>query len=283
MYFDTHAHVNFNAFRDDWRHVLDECLGAETFVVNVGSQFSTSKRAVDIGKKFPRGVYAVVGLHPVHLFPLRVDEEEHSFETRAEEFDYAKYLELARDEKVMGIGECGLEYFQLPPGREEEAKRKQEEVFRAQIKLALESNKTLVVHCRDAYPEIAEILKDYRGNFPRAIIHSFIGSPQEAAPFLELGCNFGFNGIITFKPRKELKPGGSHPELLEAVKMVPMERILLETDCPYLAPEPNRGQRNTPLGVKLVAKKIAELKGLDVLEVEKQTFENAKEVYGLKL
>lgn len=283
MYIDTHAHVNFNAFRDDWQAVLDECLSSETFVVNVGSQFSTSKRVVEIAQKFSRGVYAVIGLHPVHLFPLQVTEEEHSFETRAEEFDYAKYLELAKDEKVVGIGECGLEFFQLPPGREAEAKRKQEEVFRAQIELALESEKTLVVHCRDAYPEIAEILKDYKGKLSKVIIHSFIGSLDEAAPFLELGCFFGFNGIITFKPRKERRPGGSHPELLGVVKALPMERILLETDCPYLAPEPNRGQRNTPLGVKLVAKKLAELKSLDVSEVEKQTFENAKKVYGLNL
>jgi TatD DNase family protein len=282
MYFDTHAHVNFRAFRDDWEEVLKNCLAAQTFVVNVGSQFSTSRRAVEIAHKFPRGVYAVVGLHPMHLFPMRVDEEELSFETRAEIFDYEKYLALASDEKVVGIGECGLEFFQLPPGREEEAKLKQEEVFRLQIELALTLNKTLVVHCRDAYPQTAKILKDYQNRLSKVIIHSFIGSLEEAKLFYNLGCFFAFNGIITFKPRKEKLAGGSHPELLTVVKTLPLKRILLETDCPYLSPEPNRGERNTPLGVKLVAKKIAELKGIELAEVERQTFDNARQVYALK-
>lgn len=260
---------------------MDDCLAQKTFVVNVGSQFSTSKRAVEIAEKFEKGVYAIVGLHPVHLFPQRVDEEESSFDTRAEEFDRAKYLELAKNEKVLGIGECGLEYFHLPEGHEEEVKNKQKEVFARQIQLAAEVGKALMVHSRDAYEDIHEILNKTAFKPRSIIIHSFIGNKEQAEKFLGLGCYISFNGIVTYKPRKEKKPGASDPGLLEAVRAVPLERVLLETDCPYLSPEPNRGRRNWPVSVKLVAQKIAELKGIDIEEVEEQTFKNANKAFGL--
>lgn len=281
MLIDTHAHVNFNAFKEDWQVVLEDCLAKDIYIVNVGSQYSTSKRAVELAKKFQSGVYAIVGLHPVHLFPLHVDEEESSFDTRAEEFDYAKYLELARSEKVLGIGECGLEYFHLPPGREEEIKSKQKAIFLEQIELAAEVGKTLMVHSRDAYEDVYEILKNTAFK-PRAIvIHSFIGSVEQAEKFLDLGCYISFNGIITYKPRKEKKPGQSDPGLADAVKAVPLDRILLETDCPYLSPEPNRGKRNVPGNVKLVAEKIAAVKGLNVDEVGIVTTDNARKALGI--
>lgn len=276
---DTHAHVNFNRFKEDYKQVLDDCLAKETWVVNIGSQYETSSRAVEIAEEYKAGVYAVVGLHPIHLFSQHVDVEETSFESRQEDFDYEKYRKLAQSPKVVGIGECGLEYFRLPEGQEEQVKQKQQEVFIQQIDLATRASKVLMVHSRDSSADICKVLKEHIKKVPAAIIHSFIGNWEEAKPFLDLGCYFSFNGIITYKPRKERKPGESDPNLLEAVKLIPLDKILLETDCPYLAPQSVRGTRNLPVNVKYVAEKIAEIKGLAVEEVARVTTETARKLF----
>lgn len=281
MFIDTHAHVNFNAFKGDGPSILKQCLDADIQVINVGTQKDTSAAAVDLAHHYSHGVYAVVGLHPIHLFSQQVDEEETSFQTREEHFDYEYYRKLALDPKVVGIGECGLDYYRLPAENIERVKQRQKEVFIEHIRLAADTGKTLMIHCRDAYDDILEILEEYRASLKNVVIHSFIGSLEHAKKFFDLGCYVSFNGIITYKPRTEKLPGQSDPTLLDAVKAAPLERITLETDCPYLSPEPVRGTRNTPLNVKYVAQKIAELKGIAVEEVERQTTENAKKVFGI--
>jgi len=281
MFVDTHAHVNFNAFKEDSLDVLKECLDKNVWVINVGTQVDTSKRAIKLAEKFDKGVYAIVGLHPIHLVSQHLDEEETSFETREEAFDPEIYKELARSPKVVAIGECGLDYYRLPEGKVEESKEKQKVAFLQQINLAAAIKKPLVIHSRDAYDDIAEILKERRAKLPQVIIHSFIGSVEQAQIFLDLNCYISFNGIITYKPRKEKKAGQSEPDLQEAVKLVPLNRILLETDCPYLAPDTARGTRNTPLNVVRVAEKVAELKGISFDEVAKRTSENARLVFGI--
>lgn len=274
--FDSHAHLNFSAFKDDAEAVIKDCLQNGIWVNNVGSQYETSRRVVEIAEKYSEGVYATVGLHPIHLTAQEVDEEEVRFKTREEKFDPELYRKLAESPKVVGIGECGLEYYRLPEGREAEAKKIQEAAFRQQIDLAAENGKALMVHSRDAYADIRRILEDYRGKLRAVIIHSFIGSWEEARPFVEAGYYISFNGIITFKPRAERKPGQSDPELLRVVEQVPLAQILLETDCPYLSPEPLRGRRNVPQNVRLVAQKLAEIKKLGLEEVQRQTTENAR-------
>ena len=234
---DTHTHVNFNAFKDDGDAVVQRALEAGTWVINVGSQIDTSRRAVEYAERHNEGVFAIVGLHPVHLFSQHIDEEEFGFESRQEQFNYDAYKKLAQHPKVVGIGECGLEYFRLPEGREEEIKKVQREAFEQQTALSKELGKVLMVHSRDAYADIYKILKEHSGALRGIIIHSFIGNWDEAQKFLELGCCIGFNGIITYKPRKEKIAGGSDPGLLEAVKNIPLERIVLETDAPYLSPD----------------------------------------------
>jgi len=281
MFIDTHAHVNFNRFKDDSKEVLEDSIAKGTWVITVGSEYRTSKRAVEMANKFDVGVYAVVGLHPIHTFSHEVDEEEDSFTSREESFDYEKYKELALDEKVVGIGECGLEFFRLTSGEEDRIKNVQEEVFKAQIDLAADVKKTLMIHSRDSYEDVYEILKETRSKLSNVVIHSFIGSYSQAKKFLDLDCYLSFNGIITYKPRKEKMPGGSDPGLVEAVEKVPLDKILLETDCPYLSPQQVRGTRNIPENVKYVVEKIAEVKGIDVGEVENQTTKNAKEVFGI--
>ena len=281
MLFDSHAHLNFNVFKEDGDAIVSDCLKNGVWVNNVGTQADTSRRVVEMAEKHPEGVYATVGLHPIHLTSHEVDEEEIYFKTREEKFDPEFYRKLARSPKVVAIGECGLEYFRLPQGQEAEAKKIQEEAFRAQIELAAETKKALMVHSRDAYADIRRILEDYRGRLRAVIIHSFIGSWEEVKPFVNAGFYISFNGIITFKPRKERRPGQSDPNLLSVVDKVPLEQILLETDCPYLSPEPLRGARNVPQNVKYVVQKMAEIKKLSVEEVAEKTMENTKRVFGL--
>lgn len=277
---DTHAHVNFSAFKADAEKVLQNCLTQDTWVINIGSQYETSKRAAELARKYEQGIYAVVGLHPLHLFSQHIHiDEEINFESRQEEFDYQKYKKLASDPKVVGIGECGLEYYELPEVREEEIKAKQKDTFLEQIKLASELNKVLMVHSRDTYEEIYEVLKPLADKLTGIVVHSFIGNWEQAEKFVKLGCYIGYNGIVTFKPRKEKKPGQSDPKLLEAVEKTPLGNILLETDCPYLSPEPLRGKRNLPVNVKIIAQKVADIKGVSVDEVEEATTNNAKKLF----
>ena len=272
--YDTHAHVNLAAFKEDLEDVIKQTQQAAVIVNNVGTQKDTSKKALDIAKQF-ENVYAVVGLHPVHTISQEVDEEESHFISREEEFDYSYYKALAQDPKVVGIGECGLDYYRLPADKTlEEVKTIQKEAFLQQIKLAQELDKALVIHCRtqkgfdDAYEDILEILKLEKPT--RFEIHSFTSNWLVAEKFLKLGGYIGLNGIITFDKSGILR---------EVVKNCPIERIVLETDAPYLAPAPYRGKRNQPNYVEYVAKYIALVKGLSFEEVCQQTTQNAKALF----
>ncbi len=278
MLIDTHAHVNFSAFKEDGKEVLQRCLDNEIEVINVGSQWSTSQRAVEIAEQYKEGVYAAVGLHPIHLYQMEVDENEDiHFISRAEKFDYDKYKELALHPKVVAIGEMGIDYFHLPEGEDpEEVKHKQKETFLQGIELARELDKPIIVHTRpargsfDAYDDEINILRQV-GYF-HGVIHSFLGSFEQAQTFLQMGFYLSFNGIVTFKNAKEVQ---------EVAKKVPLERVLLETDSPYLTPEPYRGKRNEPAYVEYVARKIAELKGVSVEEVAEITTNNARRLFGI--
>jgi len=275
--FDTHAHVNFNAFKDDGEDVLRRCLESGMNVVNVGSQFSTSKRAVEYANKFNEGIYAAVGIHPMHLKKgsfTHIDPEELTEEeipTVGEAFEYEKYLELARDEKVVAIGEIGLDYHHFEEGDDEEfLKKLQKEILLEFIKLANEVQKPVMLHCWDGYDDLLEILTAHPV-VKKGIVHSFIGSYKTANKFIEMGYAIGMNGIVTY--------GDSYDRL---IKEIDLKNIVIETDCPYLTPRPlERGSRNEPLFVRQVAQKIADVKGLSLEEVVKITTENAKKVLSL--
>jgi TatD DNase family protein len=275
--FDTHAHVNFNAYKDDGEDVLRRCLEVGMNVVNVGSQFSTSKRAVEYAYKFEDGVFAAIGIHPVHLKKgsfTHVDPEELTEEeitTVGESFDYQKYLELAKNEKVVAIGEIGLDYHHFEEGdNKEELIQKQKEVLIEFIKLANEVEKPVMLHCWDGYDDLLEILQMHPVS-KKGIVHSFIGSYKTANKFIELGYKIGLNGIITY--------GESYDRL---IKEIDLGNIVIETDCPYLTPRPlERRLRNEPSFVKEVAQKIADVKGISLEEVAVATSQNAKDVLGL--
>lgn len=278
-YFDAHTHVHFAAFKDDWREAVARALAQDIWFVTVGTQKDTSRAAVEAANSFSEGVYAAIGLHPVHTDRSFHDAEElgaggdeKGFTSRGEQFDPAYYKELALDPKVVAIGECGLDYFHIEEDAEEK-KRRQKEAFEGQVALAHEVNKPLMIHCRDAFPDLIDMLvanRDSLNNIP-GVIHFFTGTPDDAKRLLELGFGFTFGGVITFARSYD-----------ETLKMLPVDRIFSETDAPYVSPEPYRGKRNEPSYVVEVVKKLALVKGLSIEEMAAQIRENAARVFGVK-
>lgn len=282
-YVDTHAHVNIDAFRDDWKEVLSRCREEGIVVNNVGTQQDTSKRAVEIAESFEDGVYATIGLHPVHTSASYHDEKElgenmQGFTSRGEVFDVDFYRELAKSKKVIAIGEVGLDYYRL----EEDTKDTQLEAFIAQIELANELNLPLMIHTRGAagntasaageagnvYDDVLAVLKQHakvHGN-----VHFYAGTWEQAKQFFDIGFTVSFTGVITFAKDYE-----------EVVRNAPLSMIHAETDCPYVAPVPHRGKRCGPWMVQEVYKKIAEIKGLDEETVRQELLQNAKRLYGI--
>ncbi len=288
MLIDTHAHVNFVAYKDDGDEVTKRALKENIWMINVGSEYDTSRRAVKYAKKHSQGVYAAIGLHPIHLkeqkINAQIDEYEAvEFKTGAERFDYERYKALVlsastsavssvpngsgqANEKVVAIGEIGLDYY-----RNAENKLLQKEALLEQMSLADELNKPIIFHCREAHNDLLATLKqwDMVGNKKlRGVIHSFSGRWSQAEQYLAMGFYLGFNGIITFARDYD-----------KVIKQMPLEKLLLETDCPYLTPVPFRGKRNEPAYVKFVAEKIAELRGISFEEVAETTTKNAKALF----
>lgn len=289
MLIDTHAHINLHAFRDDADEVMQRSLAAGVSVVNVGTEYNTSKQGVGLLERFPERAYAAVGLHPSHTYDNPyLDENESASATGREVFDYDAYQQLAMHPRVVGIGECGLDYYRLPDEPEagsmehEVIKSLQKEAFLQQIRLAQELDKALIIHCRpskgtnDAYEDVLEIMKQETRNKKQAElrfeVHSFTGPLEVAKQFIELGGYIGLNGIITFDKTGNMET---------VVTGVPLERIVLETDSPYLAPAPHRGKRNEPSYVAEVAKKIAEWKQCTPESVAQRTSDNAYRLFKL--
>ena len=264
MLIDSHAHLNFGEFKDSWQTVAKGCLEHDTWVINVGAQYQTSQQAIKIAESFSQGIYAAVGLHPIHVFGSDFKPEEFSVE------QYQRLIDSSK--KVVAIGETGIDFFHSDHNFE-----KQKEVFSQQIKLAQENNLALIVHSRNsrdgsknAYQAILEILKQTRAS--RGVIHCFGGTKDEAQSFIKLGFFVGFTGIVTFKNAKELQAVAAR---------LPLEKILIETDSPYLAPEPFRSKSNQPQYVKYVAEKIAALKNISYQTVTDTTSQNAIKLFGL--
>ena len=291
MLIDSHAHVNFAAFKDGADEVIKRALDNKVFMINVGSQYSTSKRAIEYAHKYETGVWAAIGVHPIQLRKGRLsyqDDDEllpQEIETSGEDFDYEKYLELAKDPKVVAIGEVGLDYHHFDPPRVdeqsspqveagegnniEELKTKQKEIFLQFIDLANKVRKPLIVHCWDAYKDLYEILSKKPAE-KKGVIHSFVGGYKTAHKFIELGYKIGINGVITYSESFD-----------RLIKEISLDDIILETDCPYLAPVPHKGERNEPLNVRLVAEKIAEIKGISIEEVAEITTQNTQRLFNI--
>lgn len=273
MLIDTHAHVNFAAYKDDGDEVTERALKENIRMINVGSERDTSRRALEYAKKYKQGVFAAVGLHPIHLrtqqIGAHVDEYENiEFKAEAEKFDYDYYKSQAQNEKVVAIGEIGFDYYRNAANKE-----LQKEVLLEQMSLADELKKPIIFHCREAHNDLLATLKEWElvGNKKlRGVIHSFSGRWSQAQLYLAMGFYLGFNGIITFARDYD-----------KVIKQMPLERLLLETDCPYLTPVPYRGKRNEPAYVKYVAEKVAELRGISYEEVAEITTKNTQTLFGI--
>ena len=278
MLIDSHAHLNFSAFKEDRDKVIKECLGNNIWMVNVGSRYDTSQKAIEIAQEFEQGIYATVGLHPIHLdtglVKMKVDKEEIEFKSKEEDFDYEKYKELAQSKKVVAIGEAGFDYYWRPKTtkKKEIFKQKQKEIFLKHLKLAKELNLPVIFHCRMAQKDlIGALLESPELKPEKAVAHSFVGNLAELEQYLNLGYYIGFNGII-FK-----KIEGINFE--EVIKETPLDKVLVETDCPYLAPPPFLGERNTPLYLNYIVERVAEIKKETPEKIAEITVQNTRELF----
>jgi TatD DNase family protein len=273
---DSHCHVHFNAYKDDMDEVIRRTLNKGVFMITVGTQKDTSLNGLKVAEQY-EGMWATIGLHPNHTCKQEfVDDQELStIKTREERFDMEYFRELAKHPKCVGVGETGLDYYRIPEELDEdEVKCVQEETVRAHFDLAPDADLPVIIHCRDAYEDQARLIQEYldAGKLQRrGVIHCFTGTREEAQLFLDQGFYISFSGIVTFAN-----------ELMEVAKTVPLDRMLVETDAPYLTPVPHRGKRNEPWMVEYVAKTIAELKGVGLEEIERATFENTKKIFDLK-
>ena len=251
MIIDSHAHYDDEAFEEDRDNLLEsmQSNGIEK-IINVGANIKGSRTSIALSEQYPF-IYAAVGVHPSDTEEL--DEEK-----------IAWLKEVSKKEKVIAIGEIGLDYYWPEPDR-----KIQKKWFIRQMELAQEVNLPVIIHSRDAAQDTIEILKQFPAN---GVIHCYSYTKESAKEFLKMGYYFGIGGVLTFKNDKKLK---------EAVMEIPIERILLETDSPYLAPEPNRGKRNSSLNITYVVKELAQLKGISEEEVINITTENTKKLFHL--
>jgi len=249
--FDAHCHLQFPQYKDDLPQVLERMRSLGMGAVVVGTDYDVSKAGLELARQHDF-LWASVGLHP----------------NDGEAFDPSRYEELARDPKVVAIGECGLDYFRSKP----ETKDAQKEKFLAQIDLAKKLHKALIIHCRDAHDDCPRILEDTRiTDHVPVVMHFFTGSGELARKYLDLGCHLSFPGPITYTDMYD-----------ESIRLCPTDKMLIETDAPFAAPVPDRGKRNEPSYVAHVAAKIAAVKGISAEDVAAQSLENAVRVFGLR-
>lgn len=281
--YDTHCHAYFPDYASEEDAVIRRSLEAGTWMNLVGTSLETSEQAVAAAKRYGEGVYAVVGLHPTLVSGEETVNAHGETKLLQESFDYDAFLPLAREAKVVAIGEIGLDYFHLPPNTDHEAlKQLQKEALREQIRLADAVEKPIVIHVRDAHEDLLVLLDDEirKGNaMKRGVIHCFTGTAAEANAYVARGFFISFPGIVTF-PAKKSDPAAQEA-YFAAVRAVPAEKILVETDAPYLAPVPHRGKRNEPAFVRYTAEKIAEIRGVPLEEMAQQTTANARSLFGV--
>jgi len=288
MLFDSHCHLNFPDFENNYREIIADCLNQGIGVINIGADFESSKRAIEIANEYLSDpVYASIGLYPAHISETEYKEEKE--QKKGENFfdseKYQKLIDNDKNKKIVAVGEIGLEYSYLPNGRDlAEVRDRQKKGFIQQLNFAIKNNLPIILHARDskenpnnAYEDLLKIIQLRITNYGlqiTGVLHCFSSNLEIAQKFIDFGFYLGFTGIITFKNK-------SVDNLRKVVKMIPLDKILLETDAPYLSPEPYRGEKNTPQNVRFVAEKIAELKNVGFEEVRQQTTENVKKLFGV--
>ena len=251
MLIDTHSHYDDAAFDEDREQLIAELNKKEIIAVNVGATKKSALTALEFSHRYSN-IYAAIGVHPDEVAELTDD-------------DMQEFLRLSSDPKAIAIGEIGLDYhWDVNPHEV------QKEWFVKQIKLAQEAHLPINIHSRDAAQDTFEIVKKENAGMYGGIVHCYSYSVEMAREYLKLGFHFGIGGVVTYKNAKTIK---------EVVEYLPMDRIVLETDCPYLAPTPHRGERNDSRNLYFVAAEIAAIRGLSPEEVIEITEKNAREVY----
>jgi len=253
MFIDTHCHLDFEQFDNDREEVIQRAkeLGID-YIINIGSSLAGSEKSIELAKKYDF-IFATVGIHP---------HEADNFNEETKE----KLYVLAKNPKVVAIGEIGLDYF-----KSYSSKESQERLFLCLIDLAKQLNLPLVIHCRDAQRDILKILKQEKIN--KAVVHCFSGDEDFLDSCLKEGFFISFTCNVTYKNAQHLR---------EMIRIVPLNRLMLETDAPFLPPQQFRGKRNEPAYVRFLAKFIAEIKGVEIEALGRITTENAKEFFNLK-
>lgn len=252
--FDTHAHYDDEAFDEDRDELLAELPeNGIARVVNVGASLASCGRTIELMNRYDY-IYGAIGVHP-----------SETAELNDEAFEWLR--QQCQLEKCVAVGEIGLDYYWDEPDRE-----LQKEWLRRQLNLARELAKPVIIHSRDAAKDTVDLMTEEHAEEIGGVIHCYSYTKETAEVFLKMGFYFGIGGVLTFKNAKKLK---------EAVAYIPLDRIVLETDCPYLAPEPNRGKRNSSLNIPYVVKALAEIKGVEEETVRKAAWENAHKLYRL--
>ncbi len=285
---DSHCHLNSKEFENNYKEIIADCLEKEIGLLNIGADFETSKRAVEIASEYPnKPIYASIGMHPESISE-KFDQEKFQKLLNIVETQNLASLQNLVSQKVIAVGEIGLEYFF---DNKQELKEKQQELFRQQLNFAIKNNLPVILHARgsklnpyDVYEDMLDILKKQEparrsDNWSRwseggekGVVHCFSASQEIAQKFLDLGFYIGLTGLITFKNK-------SVDSLRQTVKMIPLERLLMETDTPYMTPEPHRGEKNLPQYTEFVARKLAAIKGVSYTEICKITTENFKKLF----
>lgn len=275
MLFDTHCHLNFQTYRNDADAVIRRALDNDIHLVVPATDLVSSERAIQLATKFETGVYAAVGLHPVHLQDQEFTEEGRRIKMKSETFDRETYERLAEKAKVVAIGECGLDYHYLPNINDKEVIALQKETLLQQLQLGYDAHKPMIIHCRDAHDDLLPLLQNFYDHKQhreagRGVLHCFSGGWQEAWQYFDLGFIISFTGLITFNKQWD-----------ELIRKCPLDKLMVETDSPFMAPVPHRGTRNEPAYVHEVAKRIAEIKNIAYEDLVAATTNNARRLFVL--
>ncbi len=277
-FIDIHSHLNFDNYAADYDAVVARLKATNTWTITVGTDYESSLRACEISEKLPES-FASVGLHPNDTGSAETTSNDATSSNTAsnpeshQTFDEEKFATLLSRPKVVAVGECGLDYSRIE-GADTSIKNQQKEIFEKHIDLALRHDKPLMIHCRDAYDDLLEIISYHRrsaGDKLRGNVHFFAGTVEIAEKFLDLGFTLSFTGVVTFARNYD-----------EVIRFAPLEMIMSETDAPFVSPVPYRGKRNEPSYVIEIVKAIADIRNEPLEKVKKAFVSNAFRVFGLK-
>lgn len=261
MLIDTHAHLDYTDYDPDRAEVIARATAAGvTEIISIGTRIDSSTRAVELAENFPN-IWATVGIHP-----SEVDE--------ASDDTVERLRALAQSSRVVAVGEIGLDYHRLPenPAEAEANKARQADLFRRQLELTAELSLNAVIHQRDSWDDTLKILADFTGKV-RGVFHCFGGTTEQAREVIALGHLVSFTGIVTFKNARQVQATAQN---------IAFDQFMVETDCPYLAPAPDRGKRCEPAHTRRVAEQVAQLRGIPLEEIAARTTQTAREFFRFK-